>query len=286
MNKNIEYKYTTLENFGINELLRVFNLAFNDYIVPMQLSKEQLEQKFVAEGISLENSVGVMFNNELIGFIFHFFQNSNNEIKLYNGGTGVVPKHRGKGITQKMYDFILPIVKAKSIKSVQLEVITSNISAIISYEKSGFKVLREVQCFKGSISSDEKIIPYSCAKIDNVNWNDYRNFWDFEPTWQNSIPVLINQNDKLTTYLANHNEKVVGYCVVNVSNGKLHQLAVNPVYRNKGIATLLVNKVKLEVNNSFVVLNVDLNNENAINFLTRIGLQPTVNQYEMILNLN
>ena len=90
------------------EITKVFNTSFADYFIPFKLSEEQLLSKMQVDKVTLELSVGAFDKGKLVAFILHGFDIIGNTKTVYNGGTGVVPKARGHGLTQRMYQFILP----------------------------------------------------------------------------------------------------------------------------------------------------------------------------------
>ena len=54
---------------NLSELTSVFNKAFEDYIMPIQLSESGLLHKIQAEDIVLDHSVGAFDGPHLIGFV-------------------------------------------------------------------------------------------------------------------------------------------------------------------------------------------------------------------------
>jgi len=136
----------TLEGCTFKEIEEVFNLSFSDYYFPIRFTAQQLEQKFEREDGNLMLSVGVFDNGKLVGFILHFLSKLNGEVALYNGGTGVIPTHRGHGLTQRMWMFIQPTLKEYRVEKMILEVLTVNEPAIAIYKRIGFKLKRTLNC--------------------------------------------------------------------------------------------------------------------------------------------
>ncbi|MEO1486117.1 MAG: GNAT family N-acetyltransferase, partial [Bacteroidota bacterium] len=139
----------TLSGVSPEQILKVFNTSFSDYLVPLQLTTEQLETKMKADATELSISCGVFEDEQLVAFILHGSDTIKGEKVAYNGGTGVVPSKRGMRLTTKMYEFILPILVSKGIKRLILEVISNNVPALKSYQGVGFKTKRELLCYKG-----------------------------------------------------------------------------------------------------------------------------------------
>ena len=139
-----------LEKIAFEPIVATFNAAFSDYFVPIKLTKDLLVNKMTVEHIRLKYSVGAFDDGQLIGLILGGLDTVEGKKMAYNGGTGVVPNRRGKGITPKMYEFLLEIYRKEAVDMALLEVIDKNTAAIRSYEKVGFQVLREFDCVKGA----------------------------------------------------------------------------------------------------------------------------------------
>jgi len=279
-------EFNTLKGIETKDILHVFNESFSDYFIPFQLTEEQLDSKMLADKVNLNLSVGVFENGNLIAFILHGFDKINSEKIIYNAGTGVIPKKRGSGFTKQMYHFILPVLKEKRINKLFLEVIAENIQAIKSYEKSGYKIERELLCYKGEISISNINNNLEINKLQDYNWNLMQSFWDISPTWQNSNNVvneLRNTNISLGAYIKN---QLVGYIIYNPNNKRLQQIAINKNFRQRKIASTLMWKLIEEYGNTFSIINVDKSSKSVNTFLTKIGFEKNLEQLEMKLQFD
>ena len=276
----------TLTGVETKDILNVFNESFSDYFIPFQLTEKQLASKMLSDKVNLNLSVGVFENGILIAFILHGFDKINGEKIIYNGGTGVIPKKRGLGLTKQMYHFILPVLKEKGINKLFLEVITENIQAIKSYKKSNYKVERELLCYKGEISISKVNNNLEINKLQDYNWNLMQSFWDISPTWQNSNNVvneLRNTNISLGAYIKN---QLVGYIIYDPNNKRLQQIAVNKNFRQQKIASTLIWKLIEEYGSTFSIINVDKGSKPVNAFLQKIGFEKSLEQLEMKLQLD
>lgn len=276
----------TLEGINKKDILNVFNESFSDYFIPFKLSKEQLTLKMLADKTDLNVSVGVFEDNNLIAFILHGFDIINNKKVIYNGGTGVIPNKRGSGLTKQMHHFILPLLKENGISKLQLEVISENIQAISSYEKSGYKIERELLCYKGEVSISNTNNGLDIKKLQDYNWELMESFWDIYPTWQNSknvIDELKYNNISLGAYLEN---QLVGYIIYNPNNKRIQQIAVRKNFRQRKIASTLVQEIIEPYGNTLSIINVDKSSKCVHIFLEKIGLKKNLEQLEMQLQLD
>jgi len=272
-----------LRHTDLNLLLTTFNLAFSDYVLPMHLTQEQLSHKLHVDQNELALSAGVELNNELVAFILHGFNKEENS--AYNGGTGVIPTHRGKGLTGKMYDFILPQLQRNGVKHIALEVVTSNQAAIKAYEKIGFRKTRELACFKGELVDLPMRQDLRFALINPIDWNLLQSFWEIQPAWQyNPISISLHSNQMVVVgaYL---NDELVGYFCANINNKRIMQLAVHSNFRQQKIGISLTHYFAEHYGKETAVINVDTQSQATLAFLHYTGLVPFINQYEMILEL-
>ncbi len=277
-------EFKTLANVEIDELLAVFNLSFSDYIVPFHLTKEVLASKINAEKLDMNISVGVFEEGKLVSFILQSEKQENGKKIIYNGGTGVVPESRGKGLVRKMYDFIIPVLKERGADVLLLEVIQGNTAAIRAYENLGFTIMRKLLCFKGNINSGLENSMITIKEMKDLQWENLRTFWDIEPSWQGSVYVLNPMPEMYKTLGAYSDEKLVGYIIYNPGARKVLQIAVHTDYRQQGIGSALF--ATIADGQPVAINNVDDTSKETDAFLDKkIGLQNWLSQFEMIRNI-
>ncbi|WP_299683593.1 GNAT family N-acetyltransferase [uncultured Dokdonia sp.] len=276
----------TLEGISTKEIVTVFNDSFADYFIPFKLTAAQLASKILADKTDLSLSVGVFDEGKLIAFILHGFDTINDQNVLYNGGTGVIPTKRGFGLTKQMYRFIVPILKEKGIHRLILEVITQNIQAITSYEKSGFKTKRKLVCYKGDIEITNTKTDLEIKELQHYNWELMESFWDIQPTWQNSKNVVNELKDTTISLGAYIEEQLVAYVIYNPSNQRIQQIVVSKDFRRQQIASTLFAVLMSRFGHTFSIINVDKNAESIHAFLVHLGFKFTLEQLEMEFQLN
>ncbi|WP_297086001.1 GNAT family N-acetyltransferase [uncultured Draconibacterium sp.] len=275
-------QFRTLENLLPETLSSLFNAAFADYFVSIQLTPEALQQKMYSEAISLKHSVGVFANDKPVGFIFHAIR-GNKTKRAYNAGTGVIPEFRGKHATARMYKFILPRLQKAGVEELELEVMKQNEAAIKSYTSVGFCIENELHCFKG--------FPTNSVQKNNFLVEEYQGafqtpetFWDWQPTWQHTTQTI----EKLSTYktwVIHHQNKLVGYLSANPGSGRIAQFSVDKTHRRSGIGTALFSHFSGVCKNEPAVINVADSSGATQQFLQALGLHHFLTQYKMKLKL-
>ena len=278
-------EFKTLEKTNITQILDTFNLSFSDYLVPFRLTKEQLIAKMKADKTDLSYSIGAFKNEELVGFILHGYDILDGQAVLYNGGTGVIPNARGKGLTKRMYHFCFQLLNQKSIAHILLEVISNNKPAIKSYENVGFKITRTLGCYKGKVTGGKVNKELIIKEMDHYPWAAFEAFWSIHPTWQASKSTMdlnIKKNISLGAYLE---DELVGYVLFNPINKRIQQIAVKKDNRRNKIASSLLNKLVKANGEELSMINIDKKDLSLPRFFETHGLNNYLDQYEMMLTL-
>lgn len=105
-------------------------------------------------------------------------------------------------------------------------------------------------------------------------------WFDIEPSWQNSIASVRRARDKHVT-LGNED----GYAIVFPNTGDLPRLAVRPEARRHGLGSMLLDAAATIASKPLRIMNVDLAQNGIDTFLGKMGAKRTVRQIEMALTL-
>lgn len=135
-----ELTFGRLHVCTFEQALELKNKGFEGYYTDMTSTMEQLLAHFAANAIRPDLSVVAYWNNRPVGFVFIALKKVG-ELKLaWNGGTGVFPEYRGKGIAKAMMQEAQRIIRAEQVDRAILEVVTINSHAIAAYERGGFAI--------------------------------------------------------------------------------------------------------------------------------------------------
>lgn len=280
------YTFRSLERGDIAEMHQTFIGAFSDYKLPFQLSYEQFVQKFILKlSIDFSLSVGAFYEDKLIGFIFTSIGPYQNKRTAYNGGTGVLPAHRGKALTQQMYAYLLPLLRESDIEQAVLEVLVENKQAINSYNSCGFSISTTYHCFqynKPHLSVVTPALEVSIVAELEADWSLFDTFHDANTHFLDSTPILKNHLKFEHLVVARMDEKAVGYIIFQPLVARISQLAVDKRFRRNGIGKqLLMYALRATFSNALTIVNVDYQQIKLINILKHMGFEHTVDQYEM-----
>lgn len=278
--------YKTLNETSLEILHKAFLEAFFDYQVKTDLPFWKFEQMLLRRGYNPDISMGAFDNDRLVGFVLNGYRNWIGKPTVYDLGTGVIPEYRRKGITSDLLLHIRKLLKEKQVEQYLLEVIKSNQSAFQLYKKQGFEIQREFSCFH---LEKDKFIPGTICKVERVErieTEQFKEFWDFEPSWQNSVASVEAVPEAFNFFVARFNNTIAGYGIIDKVSGDIPQIAVNRDYRGNGIAYgIMTELLKSTGSGKVALLNVETNSTPIESFLNKLGFVYYVGQYEMLLKL-
>ena len=283
------FEYRTLEGVAIETIYKAFTEAFSDYQVKIDLPLWKLQQMLQRRGFIPERSMGAFKDGALVGFILNGCRRWDERPTVYDVGTGVIPEYRKKGLTSNIFKKVLELLRNEGIEQYLLEVIQQNTAAYELYSKKGFEISRTFSCYKLEKCNFK---PQNVYKVDQVSgfsageWDHVKKFWDFEPSWQNSIESVCALPENFSYSIVRMDNEIVGYGIVEKKTGDLPQLAVDRNYRHKGIAGSIMSAlVDIAEGDRVAVLNVDDSSKVTKDFLCELGFEHHVDQYEMIMDL-
>ena len=267
-----------------------FHLAFDNYAVRFQLSQEQFYERFVEKlQLNYACSPSVFVDGRLVAFIFTSLNTYQGVATCYNGGTGVVPEHRGQRLSQQMYTFVEQQLHDQQVAQFLLEVICSNERAIATYRKAGFEVSRRFHCLHltGELRSTPAPSGLRIKKVVVPDMGLYIPMQDIEASFIDSNQHLLYHLDHEVVLEAELDGQLVGYIIYQHESGRISQIGVHPGFRRKAIGTHLLHKaLSLSIQKKLSVINIEENQEGILAFLAQNGFTLMIEQYEMVRKLS
>jgi Acetyltransferases len=276
----------SLGNTSYDNLFEAFELAFADY--ELQLDKTEHRKMMKRRGFDPKLSFAAFDANRIVSFTCNGIGNFNGTPTAYDTGTGTLKDYRGQGLATKVFEASIPDLKAAGIKEYLLEVLQHNTGAVSVYRKIGFEVTREFYYFRSTTDQIKNEVkptdfPHIIKEIDINDYAAIPTFWDFKPSWQNSIESVNRSPEDFLALGLFTEESLVGYGVFEPASGDVTQLAVDKRYRRRGVGSLLLQKM-LEANEgtSVKIINTDIACDSATAFLKAKKIEPTGKQFEMV----
>jgi len=242
--------------------------AFSDYVVKFEPARDQLREMLTRRGYVPELSIGAFDDDRLVAFTL----NGVSDALAYDTGTGVIPSHRRHGLGKQMLDFARVRLRETGYTEYILEVIESNTAALELYLAGGFHETRRLQCWSYE--------PQREATMSEIHLDEMPEWWDIQPSWQNSMASIRRAQDRHVT-IGDED----GYAIVFPNTGDLPRLAVRPEARRKGLGSRLLDAAATIAGKPLRIMNVDLADNGFDTFLIRSGAKRTVRQIEMALTL-
>lgn len=284
------FAYNTLESTSMEELHKTFLEAFSDYQVKLDLPLAKLQQMLQRRGYVPQASLGAFINDAIVGFVLNGIRNWDGKFTAYDTGTAVIEAYRKQGITSHMLLKIKPLLREMGVEQYLLEVIQTNASAVQLYKKEGFEIIREFECFN---LVKNKSNPLTSHKVEHINaitesrWKELMKFWDFKPSWQNSMDSVNAVSNAFIYSAISINDAIAGYGIIDKKSGDIPQIAVDKNYRGKGIGrSILADLINTAESENINVINVDSQSSSMKDFLLKFGFQHKISQYEMILKMD
>ena len=138
----IEIKH--LDSCSFQTAVEIWNRGFQGYAVDLTQTLDSLLARIISHGISPADSLVAFDANEPVGFLLNALRVSGDSRLAWNGGTGIVPEMRGKGIGKRLVEAAIDLYTRNSVDRATLEALTTNESAIKLYSSCGYEVVDEL----------------------------------------------------------------------------------------------------------------------------------------------
>jgi ribosomal protein S18 acetylase RimI-like enzyme len=272
-------------------LYRAFLNAFSDYTEPVNSTFAEFKYLLERRGYTPLLSFGAFAGDLLVGFTLNAIAQWNNKLTAYDTGTGIIKEFRNQGIATQIFNESVPLLQQEKVRQYLLEVIKTNDPAVRLYKNAGFKITRVFNYYiaagKDFIFREFKTAPIVFKEIENPDWAMLCSFWDFEPSWQNSVAAIKRKKDYLTITGVWYGNVLAGYGIVEKHSGDIPQIAIRKEYRRKGIATLLLKYLVSQIATDQVsIINTPADYQPFNRFAQSVNLNPGDGQYEMMLDLD
>ncbi|MCS1351841.1 GNAT family N-acetyltransferase [Mechercharimyces sp. CAU 1602] len=278
------------------EILQVWNAGFRGYALNVQMTLEQLRVRIQNEELNSEKSVVAILDGQAVGFIMNGFRGLGGNKVAWNGGTGVVPSYRGKGVGQALVQATLALYEHEFVDIATLEALHNNQSAIQLYRRNGYEAVDALFIHKkrGALPlSGEQSDGFQLDRVDPATLGELP-FYRLEAPWQSHWHSVRDGEAAVVKRVGEGNP--IGYALwkrVQEPETGIHQATVlyqcEIEHGIKGKAreevvhlllTHLYEPHKKELNRS--TFNIPATNRTVMNALRNAGFLPFVQQVQMV----
>jgi GNAT superfamily N-acetyltransferase len=133
-----------LSQCTLEEALTAWNKGFEGYYFDMTLSLESFFNRMVLENLSPALSVVAFHDSKPVGLVLNGIRTIDGKKIAWNGGTGVAPEYRSKGVGVKLMEEVLSLYEKENVDTATLEAVSHNDRAIKLYEKMGYQVVDRI----------------------------------------------------------------------------------------------------------------------------------------------
>jgi GNAT superfamily N-acetyltransferase len=137
-----------LSESSFAESLQLWNEGFQGYFVDLTMSLERYLDRLHGDGISPRHSLVALCDGKPAGFLLNAIRNNNGQKVAWNGGTGISPEFRRKGVGKELVRAALELYRTESVLSASLEAIDSNKPAIELYQQFEYDVTERLVLLK------------------------------------------------------------------------------------------------------------------------------------------
>ncbi len=275
------------------EVYATFVEAYSDYAVDMRYNTEPgFAHRMVKNAVDFGSSVGAYDGGRLVGFTLVGVDDWRGTRCAFDAMTGIVKSHRGQGIAGKMFDAMLPKLKVAGVKEFWLEVLQGNAPAIKAYQRTGFRTVREFDCFQvrlDALNADGQAVgEVEVQAIERAELPLYADWLDWQPSWENSFAAIERIPDEVLLLGARCAGERAGVLVYYPSFSWIMCLAVARPYRRQGVASALLRTLKRRLGDgasTIKVIGVERADDGMQGFLKQARFEVYTSLYEMKMEL-
>ena len=266
------------QSLSAGELVRVFNLGFSDYLVPMVMDDSALSDHIAYNDIDLACS-RVAVDVEPVGFALAARRGT----EAWIGGMGTAPAYRRIGLGARTLTAAIDALAAAGVKTVWLEVLDNNEAAIGLYEQLGFERVRHLEIWALAPDPDRDIVEPRELDVDAAQAWIAGHRAGREP-WQRADASIVRMRERgarLTGVAVQRGDAIAGAAICLVDAGSVRVLQIAAIDRAAARDLVVAAGGQLTLR----LANVPSDDVFA-GVLGKLGADLTVAQHEMHLALS
>jgi ribosomal protein S18 acetylase RimI-like enzyme len=270
-------RLVTAQSVAPAELVRVFNLGFSDYLVPMVMDEAGLAAHIAHNDIDLGCS-RVALDVEPVGFALAARRGT----EAWIGGMGTSPAYRRIGLGARTLTATIDALAAGGVETVWLEVLEGNAPAIALYERLGFERVRHLDVWSLAPDPERETVDRRGLDVDAAHAWIAAHRAGREP-WQRadaSIVRLREHGTELVGVAVQRAGQIAGAAICMPDGATIRVLQLAAVDR------AAASELTIAVAGELTLRLANVSSDDVFSgVLRRMGAGLTVSQHEMRLHL-
>jgi ribosomal protein S18 acetylase RimI-like enzyme len=230
----IKFEIRRLSACSFADAVQAWNEGFQGYFVDMTLSLDRYLARLHREGLSLEFSLMAFSDGKPAGFLLNGIRTNAGPKVAWNGGTGVSPQFRGRGVGKALMRATVDLYEELGVQIATLEAISENEPAISLYQQFGYAVVDRLVFFNHEGELNERafrqpnsqaytatqVAPYLVGQLE---------FYQESVPWQGHWQSLIRHNGEALV-VSNAAGNAVGYALYKKKRdeqGRITEIALH-----------------------------------------------------------
>jgi ribosomal protein S18 acetylase RimI-like enzyme len=229
-----KFEIRRLSACSFDDAVKIWNEGFQGYFVDMTLSLDAYLSRLQREGLSPEFSLMAFSEGTPAGFLLNGIRTDASGKVAWNGGTGVSPQFRGRGVGKALMRATVDLYQELKVQIATLEAISENESAISLYRQFGYEVVdrlvflnhegelneRIFRQLSSQVYSAKRVAPYLVGELE---------FYQESAPWQSHWQSIVRQNGE-ALIVSNADGAAVGYALYGKKRdhqGRLTEIALH-----------------------------------------------------------
>ncbi|MGG1677114.1 GNAT family N-acetyltransferase [Neobacillus sp. NRS-1170] len=269
----------------IQEAVTAWNRGFEGYFVQIEMTPEHFFNRLVNEGLSLNHSIVAFDQDNSVAIVMNGFRTVNDKKTAWNGGTGIAPEYRGKGVSQLLMEETLKIYQENGVEAATLEAIKENEKAIRLYQRYGYEITDSLVFLSGT----PKVTDVNTIQAESIRPEKlpllpfYKENVPWQCQWQS-----VKAGEAQVYYDEEGNPQGYGlYKKVWNQNGHLEKVFLYQLELLEEVNTLNINAILAAITENagdpvnFTIINGSMSNP-VIQYLMEHGFNKTTEQVQML----
>jgi ribosomal protein S18 acetylase RimI-like enzyme len=281
---------------SFDDAVKSWNEGFQGYFVDMTLSLDRYLSRLQYEGLSPEFSLVAFCDRTPAGFLLNGIRTDPGLKVAWNGGTGVSPQFRGRGVGKALMQATVDLYEELGIQVATLEAISENEPAISLYQQFGYEVIDRLVFLNHEGELNERAFPepnsqmYSATQVAPYLVGELEFYQESSP-WQGHWQSLVRHNGE-ALIVSNAAGAAVGYALYKKKRddqGTITEIALHQCVAKAGAETeaiigcalrSLYAPLELECKRS--TYNFSKANEPVVTMLIEAGFTSFIEQVHMV----